>query len=276
MDNQTETAIVSQDHSITLSPVSNVNVEPPKPVYAFELVIQDWVDMLGAISEICDECKITVSAESMKVRTVDAAHIAMIETEIENRGSNYWPVGLLELPFDFGVDVEKMLEYLKGMTKAERQEVFTLKVETDKRRLVWEIDGIQYQSNLLDVEGFSDPHMPTLNLPGQFDVTDVKAFLKGIKKLQKVSDHIALELGGTTLKAITEGDMDKVSFDVMGVRSDNIGTPLRSVFPLDYLERIVKGLPVNQATIHMGTDYPIGLSSGRVRYLLAPRIESND
>ena len=164
MDQQTETAIVSQDHSITLSPVSNVNVESPKPVYAFELVIQDWVDMLGAISEICDECKITVSAESMKVRTVDPAHIAMIETEIQNHGSNYWPIGSLELdlPFEFGVDVEKMLEYLKGMTKAQRQEVFTLKVETEKRRLVWEIDGIQYQSSILDLEGFSDPHMPKI------------------------------------------------------------------------------------------------------------------
>jgi len=241
--------------------------------YTLELRIQDWVDLLNEVSALCDECKITVETDAIKVRCVDPAHIAMLETWIHNEGDNFWKTdGTKEI----GVDVDKMLEYLKGITKADRKETFALTVHPERRKAYFTLSGVQYEMSLIDTSGMSDPKVPQMNLPGMFEVSDVKTFVKGIKKLAKVSDHVALELEGTTLTAITEGDMDKVRFEVPGVRGDQTGIKYRSLFPIEYLEGILKSLPKNQAVVFMSTDYPVDIRCGMARFLLAPRIESGD
>jgi proliferating cell nuclear antigen len=241
--------------------------------YTLELRIQDWVDLLGEVSALCDECKITIEHDALKVRCVDPAHIAMLETWIHNEGDNFWKTdGTKEI----GVDVDKMLGYFKGISKKGRQETFELTVSPEKRKAFFTLEGVQYQMSLIDTTGMSDPKVPTLNLPGMFEISDVKSFVKGIKKLAKVSDHIALELDSVTLTASTEGDMDKVRFEVPGVRGDQTGIKYRSLFPLEYLENILKSLPKNQAVVFMSTDYPVDIRCGMARFLLAPRIESGD
>ena len=241
--------------------------------YTLELRIQDWVDTLNEVAALCDECKITVEKDALKVRCVDPAHIAMLETWIQNEGDNFWKTDYSKA---FGIDVDKMLGYFKGISKKDRQETFELTISPEKRRAFFELEGIQYEFSLIDCTGMSDHKTPTLNLPGMFEITDVKAFVKGIKKLAGVSDHVAFELEGVNLTAITEGDMDKVKFEVSGVRADQTGVKYRSLFPLEYLENILRALPKNQAVVFMSTDYPIDVRCGMARFLLSPRIESGD
>jgi proliferating cell nuclear antigen len=56
---------------------------------------------------------------------------------------------------------------------------------------------------------------------------------------------------------------------------------VRSLFPLDYFSNMVKAISSAQTvTLYLGTDYPVKMEfkiaggKGEVKYLLAPRIES--
>ncbi len=56
---------------------------------------------------------------------------------------------------------------------------------------------------------------------------------------------------------------------------------MRSLFPLDYFSNMVKSIGSAQSvTLYLGSDYPVKMEfkiaggKGEVRYLLAPRIES--
>jgi len=244
--------------------------------YRLFMTAKDLVDGLRAINALADECRIVIHEDKLTVRVVDPAHVAMVDVEIPLA----CPASMEDIgPFaesEFGIDTVKLWTYLKGIKKKDMSENLFLIFDETRRSLSFDLDGISHKMDTLVTNGMSDPKIPNLSLPGQFAVSDAKALLRFIKTAEKVTDKIRLTLKGTVLCAETSTDTDKVSCLVEGCREDQTGQlGYTSLFPMEYLKGILKGLPENQAIIRLGDDYPIDIQSGHVRYLLAPRIESD-
>jgi proliferating cell nuclear antigen len=98
-----------------------------------------------------------------------------------------------------------------------------------------------------------------------------------------VSDHIALKASNDGFEIVSEGDTDTVSHMVPKDMLEELQAKdaVRSLFPLDYFSNMVKAISsASNVVLYLGTDYPVKMEfkiaggKGDVKYLLAPRIES--
>jgi proliferating cell nuclear antigen len=99
-----------------------------------------------------------------------------------------------------------------------------------------------------------------------------------------VSDHIALKASPEGFEVVSEGDTDTVSHMVPKDLLEELQAKdaVRSLFPLDYFSNMVKAISTAPTVaLYLGTDYPVRMEfkiaggKGDVKYLLAPRIESD-
>ena len=101
-------------------------------------------------------------------------------------------------------------------------------------------------------------------------------------------DYIRFEVRGMKLYASAIGDMDSYEHPL----SDAIGEDVKSMFPLEYVQKLAKSLnDYAKLTVNMGNDYPMKVVwnsdsfdyEGKLKkkgvsytFLLAPRIEAED
>jgi len=106
---------------------------------------------------------------------------------------------------------------------------------------------------------------------------------QAIRASESISDHIALKASPEGFEVVSEGDTDNVSHMVPKDLLEEIQAKeaVRSLFPLDYFSNMVKAISsAPTVTLYLGSDYPVKMEfkiaggKGEVRFLLAPRIES--
>ncbi len=234
-------------------------------------------EVVNVVSTLVDEAKFTVNADGLTLRAVDPAHIAMVDLTLGKEAFEEFKADESEI----GIDIDKLSQFLK-LAKAD--DMVDLKHDEDKRKLKIMVGDITRHMSLIDTTGMSDPKVPNLELPASVTVR-ADDLMQGIRASETVSDHIALVANPDGFEMSCEGDMDQVHWRKAKKDLGALEAPsgVRSLFPLEYFSNMLKsvssGSPV---TMHLGSDYPVKMEfkiageKGEVRYLLAPRIESND
>ncbi len=232
-------------------------------------------EITDVISTLVDEAKFNLTSDSLTVRAVDPAHVAMVDMVIEKGAFEDYKADEGEL----GIDLDKVKEVLR---LAKAGDVIEVDHDEDRNRLVVHVGNITRQMALVDTAGMSDPKVPNLDLPAKV-VVRTDEIRQGIKASESVSDHIALIAHSDGFEMISEGDADTVRLDLPKDLLDELQCKekVRSLFPLDYFSNMVKAISsASSVTIHLGNDYPVRLEfglaadNGKAIYLLAPRIES--
>ncbi|MCJ2520488.1 MAG: DNA polymerase sliding clamp [Candidatus Thermoplasmatota archaeon] len=232
-------------------------------------------EITDVISTLVDEAKFNISPDSLSVRAVDPAHVAMVDMSVDKAAFEEYKADEGEL----GIDLDKIKEVLR---LARSGDVISLDHDEDRNRLVVHVGNITRQMSLVDTAGMSDPKVPNLDLPAKI-VLRTNEMRQGIKASESVSDHIALVAHSDGFEMISEGDADTVRLDLPKDLLDELQCKekVRSLFPLDYFSNMVKAISgTSTLTIHLGNDYPVRMEftfageNGRATYLLAPRIES--
>jgi proliferating cell nuclear antigen len=181
---------------------------------------------------------------------------------------------------DLGLDLEKLKEIFR-LSKG--GDVIDMRYDEDRFRFVVMVGNVTRRMNLVSTEGMSDPKVPNLNLPTKVSVP-VEELQRGIKAAESVSDHIAINVNNDGLEVVSEGESDSVSLKLPKdlLASLDCKDPVRSLFPMDYFSTIIKAIPVGTVvTINVGNDLPVKMDfeiaagKGRVKFLLAPRIEND-
>jgi proliferating cell nuclear antigen len=235
-------------------------------------VLKEVVDV---VSTLVDEAKFNVGKDSIAVKAVDPAHVAMVDLSLERGAFDAFKADDAEL----GIDMDKMKEVLR---LAKAGDAIALSHDEDKNRLVVTVGNTTRRMSLVDTAGMSDPKVPSLNLPAKVTVR-TEELRQAIRASESVSDHIALKASPEGFEVLSEGDTDNVSHMVPKDLLEEIQAkePVRSLFPLDYFSNMIKAINSAQTvTLYLGTDYPVKMEfkiaggKGEVRYLLAPRIES--
>lgn len=236
-------------------------------------VLKELVDV---VSTLVDEAKLNVGKDSVTVKAVDPAHVAMVDLSLDRGGFEAFKAEEAEL----GLDMDKMKEILR---LAKAGEVISITHDEDKNRLVVTVGNTTRRMSLVDTAGMSDPKVPSLNLPAKL-VVRTDELRQAIRASESVSDHIALKASPEGFEVVSEGDTDTVSHMVPKDLLEELQAKdaVRSLFPLDYFSNMVKAISsAPTVALYLGTDYPVRMEfkiaagKGEVKYLLAPRIESD-
>ncbi|TET91535.1 MAG: proliferating cell nuclear antigen (pcna) [Methanomassiliicoccales archaeon] len=232
-------------------------------------------ELIDVVSTLVDEVKLNIGKSGIAVKAVDPAHVAMVDLTLEKSAFEEYKGDETEL----GIDINKMREVLK---LARAGEIISMEHDEDKNRLIMSVGNIVRRMSLVDTAGMSDPKVPNLDLPAKLTVrTD--ELRQGIRASESVSDHIALISSPDGFEMISEGDTDSVNLKLPKDLLEELDCKetVRSLFPLDYFSNMIKAVSSAESiTMHLGNDYPVRMEfeiaggKGAVKYLLAPRIES--
>ncbi len=236
-------------------------------------VLKEVVDV---VSTLVDEAKFNVGKDSITIKAVDPAHVAMVDLSLDRGAFESFKADETEL----GIDMDKMKEILR---LAKSGEAISINHDEEKNRLIVAVGNTTRRMALVDTAGMSDPKVPSLNLPAKL-VVRTDELRQAIRASESVSDHIALKASPEGFEIVSEGDTDTVSHMVPKDMLEELQAKeaVRSLFPLDYFSNMVKAISsAPTVALFLGTDYPVKMEfkiaagKGEVKYLLAPRIESD-
>jgi len=245
--------------------------------HMFEAKVRSDVlrEIVDVISTLVDEAKINIDKDGIKVRAVDPAHVAMVDLKVDRGAFEAFKADEGEI----GLDMDKVKEILR---LAKSGEEISLLHDEEKNRLIVTIGNITRRMSLVDTAGMSDPKVSNLNLPAKVTLR-TEELRQGIRAAESVSDHLALQASSEGFEMTSEGDTDSVRLKLTKEMVDELTCKeqVRSLFPLDYFSNMVKAITsAPTVTLHLGKDFPVKMEftvaggKGEVKYLLAPRIES--
>jgi proliferating cell nuclear antigen len=232
-------------------------------------------EVVDVISALVDEAKFNITTDGLSLRAVDPAHVAMLDLALQKKGFEEYKAKECEL----GVDIDKLKDVLK---LAGPGDVLNMEHDEEKNKLVLDVGNITRRMALVDTAGMSDPKVPNLNLPAKLVVAS-NELRRGLRAAEAVSDHVALIASSDSFEMVSEGDTDSVNLKLPKALLKELECKenQKSLFSLDYFSTMVKAIgSTSEVTLYLGTDYPINLEfdiadgKGHVKYLLAPRIES--
>ncbi len=245
-------------------------------MFEAKLKVEVLKEVVDVVSTLVDEAKFNVGKDSITIKAVDPAHVAMVDLSLDRGAFESFKADETEL----GIDMDKMKEILR-LGKA--GEAISITHDEDKNRLIVAIGNTTRRMALVDTAGMSDPKVPSLNLPAKV-VVRADELRQAIRASESVSDHIALKASPEGFEIVSEGDTDTVSHMVPKDMLEELQAKeaVRSLFPLDYFSNMVKAISSAPTVgLYLGTDYPVKMEfkiaagKGEVKFLLAPRIESD-
>lgn len=231
-------------------------------------------DMIDVASILVDEAKFRMTPDGIYLRSVDPAHVGMIDMRLGKKAFEEYEAEEMEL----GIDLEKLSDLMK---LASSQDIIELNHSEKENRLIIKINNLTRRMSLIDPSGITDPKMPSLDLPAEV-VIKPSELMRGIRASEAVSDHLTLAANSERFELSAEGDTDTVNLTLPKEMLPSLNCPeeVKSLFSLDYFSDMVKTIKSEGIIIHLGNDFPVKMEfdiaegEGHVMYLLAPRIES--
>ncbi|PSG97479.1 hypothetical protein BRD56_05340 [Thermoplasmatales archaeon SW_10_69_26] len=226
--------------------------------------------LLDWVSTINGEVKLELDGGTLSYREIGAAHVCMVT------GSA--PVLEQEGEAEIGVDVDLVTDLLKPVPIA-APDPFRLEVY-EAGPLVLEHARYEYELQVLDTSGMTDPKDPDLELPCRFTIT-ARDWSNFLRRADKASSYIKLAGHPDGVTGTAEGDQvslthkldcDEHEFD--SGHEDQVA----SLFSLDYLDSFRKAQSFQgDVRFRLGNDYPIDWEARPGECVLtgqlAPRIE---
>ncbi|MFH0714958.1 MAG: proliferating cell nuclear antigen (pcna) [Candidatus Diapherotrites archaeon] len=233
--------------------------------------------MVDAISALIDEAEFVIDETGVKLKATDPSQISMVDFSLEKKAFKTFEVEALS---KIGLD----LDYLSQvMARAKNSDSLSLELDEANGRLNVEFAGNSKRSfavPLLDVSQQELPS-PKLEFDAEIEIT-AGAVQDALKDAALVSSHISLGVDSSNffMKASSsKGDWNySVSKKEGIVHSLEAKKEANSMFPLDYLQDILKGASsADKIALCLKSNHPLKLSysigSARLTYFLAPRIE---
>ena len=232
------------------------------------------------MASLIDEATFKFSPEGIRAKAMDPSHVALIDLVLEPRTFEEYDV---KRPVALGIDLREMS---KIMARARAEDDFFLELDEEKNRLALTFKGVstrRFSLPLLDIAEFELPE-PKLQFTSSAEVM-AGVMQDGLRDAEIIGDNVKLEItekgffmkaesdkGATELK-LCEGDVGLLKLTAKQEAS--------AMFNIKYLIDMTKAASsTDKININLGTDLPVQLDlpiaegKGRLRFLLAPRIEA--
>jgi len=249
-------------------------------VRGMKLVLEkagDFQKCISAISVLIDEAEFVVDNEAVALKATDPSQISMIDFLLPKKAFKEFDA---EDKIKLGMD----LDYLNQiMSRAKADDLLSLELNEDKSRLVIGFKGSssrKFQAPLIDISAAELPN-PKI----EFDATvKLKAAIlqDALKDAALISTHVSLGVDNDRFfvkASSSKGTVDNETAKGDGIVELNASKACASMFPLDYLQDMLKApASDNEVVVKLKDDAPVEISysigDASLTYFLAPRIES--
>jgi len=239
---------------------------------------------VSAIAALSDEALVHATRDGFYVRSVDPAHVAMIEARI---GKDAFRKIVIENGEEviFGLDVTILQSVLKSFREQDDVSIIVY----DKSIAV-RSSGIRRTFVRLDADLLHESKLPNLEDGFKsFGALKTSDLLRALKSASDVSDAVFLIATKDGFRLNTHPDAEETceaTFDASDINAFKCANDeTKSQFPIDYFVNIVRQCKSSRVYLAIGNDFPckiewaIGMRGvdhgiGQATYLLAPRIES--
>lgn len=227
-----------------------------------------------AISSIVDEVQIQTDSEGMRLDALDRSHITFVHLELN--------VGLFDQyvcdePEKINIDTEEFMRVLKRAKSNDR-----VIMEVDEGNFIITFEGEAtrtFKIRLIDME-YDKPAPPEIEHPTNFEVP-FSLLKDSINDIEIFSDKISFSVDENNFIAAAGGEFGDASVEYL--HGEQIDENVKSSFSLEKIGEMLKADKFSDiAEISLGTDMPLSLTlkmisgDGKLKFLLAPRLESED
>jgi len=236
-------------------------------------------ELVGVVTALCEVAKFVFSKDGLKVSVVDTSHVAMARVHLTQKAfEKYACDGELEL----GIDMNKLKDVLK-IAGGENLHITLPDKEGDKTsRLVFKVGQLTRYMSTVDLSSLTDPKLPKLDLPAKI-VVDLEEVNRAIHAASSIADSIAITVSDDHFRMEAEGDTESIELDLAkdnaALKEYKVKDAVRSVYPLDYMETLLKPVNMSPIELRFGQVFPMEVhfemagGKGKGMFVLAPRIE---
>lgn len=238
-------------------------------------------DLMKAVQAVVDEGTFKIDQEGMKLIAMDPAHISLVDFELSNSAAEEY---VCEGELQMTISISELMKFLK---RAKKGESLTLSYDEDAKKLELTLvdatgsrEKIFTLNTLETVEARSVT--PRLSFEAKARVS-VDAVKDAVKDSGVVSDYVKITINPDAVVFLAKGELGTVQTKLsrMGAAVYEIEADKEvwAHFSINYLDKIVKPASSlsDEVVMQLSTNKPIKLSfpipSGRLEYLIAPRIE---
>ncbi len=239
-----------------------------------------FADIVKAISAVVDEGTFTVDENSIKLTSMDPAHISLVSFELEKSAAEEYSCARQT---DISVSIAELLKFLRRAGR----ESLTLEYDEEKRRLglvFSDPSGGKVRSftlNALETVAGKSP-VPNLTFEARCRLS-VAAFSEAVSDAALVSDYTRIVITADNIILSSRGELGthetRLSKNGPAVYEIEAAKDVSATFSLTYLDKIVSSSKSLSDEMHLAlsSNKPIKLSfpiqSGRLEFLIAPRVE---
>jgi proliferating cell nuclear antigen len=235
---------------------------------------------IGMMVNLIEETAFKFSPEGIKMKAMDPSHIALVDFDLPASAFLEYNV---KQPTVLGIN---LVEMNRIMSRCKADDELILELDEKQNRLALTFKGISTRRLSLPLIDVRETELPEPKL--QFTATaEVLAGViqDGLRDAELVGDNVRFELSETGLIISAESDRGATELRLgkgdKGLVKLSAKEPSRAIFNIKYLSDMTKAAGSGDImTISLGTDLPIQLDfpvaegQGRLRFLLAPRIEA--
>ncbi|HID60817.1 MAG TPA: proliferating cell nuclear antigen (pcna) [Hadesarchaea archaeon] len=239
-----------------------------------------WRTCVGMMANLIEEAAFKFTSEGVKMRAMDPSHIALVDFELPARAFEEYSVKQSTV---LGIN---LLEMNKIMSRGKAEDELILELDEKQNRLGLTFKGASTRRlslPLIDVREVELPE-PKLQFTAAAEVS-AGVIQDGLKDAEMVGENVKFELNEDGLTISAESDRGtaelKLSRGDKALAKLNVRQAAKAMFNIKYLSDITKSASsTGLITIDLGTDLPLQLDfpvaggKGRIRFLLAPRIEA--
>jgi len=245
-----------------------------------ELVVDDalfFKKCIDAVASLVDEGTFEVSADGLKLRTMDPSQIAMVDFHMPKSAFSR-----LDVSEKTHISVN-LADLSKILSRSKPDEKLSMRLEEKESRLVLEFSGQSkrhFRLPLLDSSS-AFPKEPKI----AFDAT-VKlkgsAFKDMLRDAGLFSSHVVLQADDAEFLVEAHGDAGDSNVltkkDSQNMAELKVTAKSRAMFPFEYLDDMTRACPDDTAiNVELKTDAPVHVSyeigHAKLSYYLAPRVE---
>ena len=238
-------------------------------------------DLMKAVQAVVDEGTFKIDQEGMKLIAMDPAHISLVDFELSSSAAEEY---VCEGELQMTISISELMKFLK---RAKKGESLTLSYDEGAKKLeLTLVDATGSREKIFTLNTLETVEARSVTPRLSFDAkarVGVDAVKDAVRDSGVVSDYVKITIKPDAVIFLAKGELGTVQTKLskMGAAVYEIEADeeVWAHFSINYLDKIVKPASSlsDEVVMQLSKNKPIKLSfpipSGRLEYLIAPRIE---
>ena len=239
-----------------------------------------WKICVGTMVNLIEEAAFKFAPDGVKMKAMDPSHVALVDFELPSSAFAEYSV---KQPVTLGIN---LVEMDKVVSRAKADDELVLELDEKLNRLAMIFKGASTRRLSLPLIDVREAELQEPKI--QFGATaEILAGViqDGIKDAELISDNVRFELNENGFFITADGDKGSTELKLgkgdKGLVKLSVKEPARAMFNIKYLTDMTKAASsADVIKVGLGNnlpiqlDFPIAGGVGKLRFLLAPRVES--